>query len=136
MSDLDKLTAEIRRLTEEMRDKAQEETLDRKDLLARVENLDRSIQEICLTFQQAEISRKREWEMVKGLLGEERTDRRTGVKDASTRTHEGRTLLVSGIKAVWNKGGQWVVAAICLLLVLQMQRCSGTEITKLLGIGG
>ena len=127
---MDKMAAEVTALKEELRGKTTAESLDRKELLARLENLDRSIQEMLLTIQQAEIARKREWDMVRELLGEERLERREGVKQVVEEKKEKRSQVVAAVQAIWEKGGQWIVAAICLWLVLQVRSCAEIDLTK------
>lgn len=134
--ELTKLLAEVKALKEAMKVTEGTEALDRKEVLARLENLDRSVQELQLTLQQAEESRKREWELVQKLLSEERAERREGALEVKVEQKERRSLIVGSVKAVWDKGGQWIVAAICLWVVLQMQTCSGVNLARLLKIGG
>jgi hypothetical protein len=129
-------TPDLQSIRDDLRNQAQIGFLDRKDLLAKLENLDRTLNEFHLELQLAEEARKKEWSLVEALLSEERQDRRQGAQEAKDAQHAKQALIVSGVKAIWEKGGQWIIAAICLWIVLQMQKCSGASLldwTKVLG---
>lgn len=134
--DENKMAEELALLRHAVTEKASAETLDRKELLAKLENLDRSLQESTLTAQQAEIARKREWDMVRELLGEERNDRRGELVQHRATVEKRSALLVQAIKSIWDKGGQWIVAALCLLAVLKLQSCAGISLVEILRLGG
>jgi len=129
------LAEELALLRHAVTEKASAEVLDRKDLLAKLENLDRSVQESTLTFQQSEIARRREWDMVRELLGEERNDRRGELIQHRAVVEKHSALVVQAVKSVWDKGGQWIIAALCLLAVLKLQSCAGVNFVELLRLG-
>jgi hypothetical protein len=128
------LAEELALLRHSVTEKASAETLDRKELLAKLENLDRSVQENTLTAQQAELARKREWDMVRELLGEERNDRRGELVQKRAAVEKRSALVVQGIKSIWDKGGQWIIAAICLIAVLKLQSCAGFHLLDILQV--
>lgn len=130
-----KLAEELALLRHSVTEQSGAGVLDRKELLAKLENLDRSLQENTLITQQAEISRKREWDMVKELLGEERNDRRGNLAQQREAVEKRSALVVLAIKSVWDKGGQWIIAAVCLLAVLKLQSCAGFNFMDLIRLG-
>jgi hypothetical protein len=134
-----------------------EERAQWNTILAKLDNFDRSIQELRFLIEQQE-------KRLITLVEEERKDRRAAVadgkeavehseqgahalakklieaelssrKEAIVDQREKRNLLVGGFKAIWDKGGQWVVAAVCLYLVLMFKTCSGTgfDLSKIFG---
>lgn len=68
----------------------------------------------------------------KQLLSEERGERREELQREIARKEDNRNLLKEVAKAVWQKGGQWVVFASCVLLVLFFQKCSGVDVLSIL----
>jgi small-conductance mechanosensitive channel len=127
-------------------------------VLARIENMDRSLSESTLTQEKTDDLRKVEYGRVYDLLLEERKDRRE--------THEGekkalvsdrdyvRSLIAEELSAkklaksnqsqwitsvakeVWAAGGKWIVVAVFLLVVSALLKASGLTIADLIGLSG
>jgi len=120
--------------------------LEQKSIAAKLDNLDRSVQELNLTFQQAEISRKRELELTQRLLDEDRRfskdivrqDRETVQKNTQRdieKRETNRKVLINIGSSIWEKGGQWIVAALCFLIVVKLQSCAGgLDLIKLISV--
>lgn len=95
-----------------------------RDMRARVDNLDRSHQELRLTLSKDIESR----DILIRLLKEEREERRqiTALdrttsqevrKEARADMKEQQALLRSAAQAVWAKGGQWLVLGLVLIIL-------------------
>ena len=129
---------------------------------AKVDNLDRSIAELRLAQEKSESARSSELKRIYDLLGEERKDRRDAVsegrdgeRDARQNEREmlrelireeigdrreqrdtNKNLMVAASKAIWDKGGQWVVAAVALLVISAVMKLTGLSLADVLGLAG
>lgn len=119
--------------------------LEQKGVAAKLDNFDRSIQELALTMLQAEVARKREYDLIQRLMDEDRSFGRTIVQDdlknktekdirKEEDTKEKRQYFVNAIKSVWDKGGHYIVMAICLIIVLKLQSCTNLNFLQILGV--
>lgn len=97
--------------------------LDR-DVRARMENLDRSHQELRLGIEKDAESR----DLLINLLQEERDDRRKATaqdretsievrKEAREDVKEWRGMFTGAFSAVWDKGGQWLILGVVLIFL-------------------
>ena len=131
-------------------------------LSAKVENLDRSIGEMRLAAETAELARNGELKRIYALLTEERQDRRAAVTDGRegerqvqnserallremiqeevserrTTQHENRNLTVAAAKEVWKVGGKYIVAGVALLSVGGVMKLTGLNLADILGLAG
>lgn len=64
----------------------------------------------------------------KQLLLEERGARKEENFREYRRNEENRDLVKLIVKAIWDKGGSAIVLALCILLVLYLQKCSGYDL--------
>ena len=119
--------------------------LELKSVYAKLDNLDRSVQELNLTIQQSELARKRELDLTQRILEEDRSfskgivlqdreiDQKKSKRDEDLEDSN-RKILLTAMSSVWEKGGQWIVAALCLLIVLRLQSCAGGfDLTQIVG---
>lgn len=152
-----RLEGSVAGLAKDMSEHRGEERAQWNTILAKLDNCDRSVQELRFVIEQQE-------KRLIAQVEEERKDRRLAVADgqkAADQSEQGahalvkkliddelgarklaredqkekRNLLVGAAKAIWEKGGQWVVAAVCLYLVLTLKTCggSGFDLSKILG---
>lgn len=159
---LTNLTAALSNLDREYMEGKASARLHANSLSAKVENLDRSVGEMRLAAETAELSRTGELKRIFDLLTEERQDRRTAVLDSregeraiqkserellremiheeinerrSTR-HENRNLMVAAAQEVWKVGGKYIVAGVALLIVAGVMKLTGLNLADLLGLAG
>jgi len=131
-------------------------------ILAKLDNLDRSISEIRLSTENSEKARQEELKHIYDLLNEERKDRREAVvegredvRDASksekdllrelireelgdrreTR-RDNRTLVKKAGQEIWKAGGKYIVAAAVLLILAVVLKTTGLSLVDLLGLAG
>lgn len=120
-------------------------------VLAKLENLDRTIEELRLVTERGETARQTELKHIYDILGEERKDRRdvtsTQGKDEQkllrdmVREEMGgrrseRNLIFQGAKAVWTAGGRYIVLAIAVLFAAGVMKITGMNLADLLGLAG
>lgn len=63
----------------------------------------------------------------KQLLLEERGSRKEEVRREYLRSEDNRYLIKGVAKAAWDKGGSTIILALCIILAMYLQRCSGYE---------
>ena len=140
----------------EARKQARERT---STFAAKLDNLDRSVSEMKLIAEKGESARQAELKRIYDLLGEERKDRREAVTEGREGERDARTserdwvreiireevgdrrtvrdqnknLMVSAGEAIWDKGGQWVVAALALLVLAAVMKLTGLSLAEILG---
>lgn len=122
---------------------------------AKLENLDRSINEMKLLLDKSEVSKREELERIYKLLTEERQDRRgltQAERDQSTVDKEmfralikeeigerrevraeTRNWIKSVALEVWQVGGKYIVAAVCFVLAALLLKAVGFSWTDLFG---
>lgn len=123
-----RLEAAFAEQTKEIAAQHSEERSTWNSAFAKLDNCDRSVQELRFVIEQQE---KRLIEQVE----EERKDRRAAVKAERMDQKENRNMVIHTAQAIWEKGGQWVVAAVCLYLVLTIRQCSpaGFDLSTIIG---
>lgn len=124
---------------------------DHHSTLAKLDNLDRTVSELCLTVETGERTRKAELQRIFDLLAEERTDRRnllsTQGKDEKALIQElvraelkGRTdhsnLAVAAGQAIWAAGGKYLVLAFAILFVATIMKMTGLKLTDFISLTG
>lgn len=129
---------------------------------AKLDNLDRSVAELKLSEEKAESARQAELKRIYDLLGEERRDRREAVSegrdgergareqqsevlrrlvqeemhDRRGQRDQNKDILVSATKAMWDKGGQWIVLSVAFLIMGAVMKLTGVTLADILGIAG
>lgn len=129
---------------------------------AKLDNLDRSVAEMKLITEKGEAARQAELKRIFALLGEERRDRREAIEDGREGERDARVserdwvrqiireetgdrraqrdhhknLMETAGRAVWDKGGQWIVAAIALLIISAVMKATGLSVADILGFAG
>lgn len=131
-------------------------------VLAKLDNLDRSISEIRLATENSESSRQEELGRIYAILKEERQDRRDAVTEGredvrgasnsekdllremireelgerrETRK-EHRALIKTAGHEIWKAGGKYIVAAAVLLILAVVLKTTGLSLVDLLGLAG
>lgn len=120
-------------------------------VLAKLDNLDRTVSELRLTVETGEAARGAELKRIFDLLAEERLDRRDLLsnqgKDEKALIQElvraevqGRkansNLVVSASQAIWAAGGKYIVLAFAILFVAVVMKLTGLKLTDFLSLTG
>lgn len=127
-------------------------------MLAKMDNIDRSMGEVRLLIERSETQRAAEIQRIYDLLEEERKDRRKAVQDGKEGERsavsseremlrelireeiearkDAKNLLISVGKAVWDAGGRWIVAAVAVLVTALITKATGMSLADILGIAG
>lgn len=121
------------------------------NVLAKLDNNDRSVSELRLAIENGEKARKEELRRIFELLTEERRDRRDLVATAGAdekalireiireelgERRKERHLIAEAAKAVWTVGGKYIVLAISILFVALVMKLSGLSLADILGLAG
>ncbi|KKW12790.1 MAG: hypothetical protein UY48_C0009G0023 [Candidatus Gottesmanbacteria bacterium GW2011_GWB1_49_7] len=121
------------------------------NIVAKLDNLDRSISELKLMSEGAEVTRRNELARIFELLGEERKDRKETNADAGKEERaliqeiirselgerkQERSLVVLGAQAVWNVGGRYIVLAVSLLFAAIVMKIAGISLADIIGVVG
>lgn len=159
------LNSTVQSVREDQSATREQARISRNGLNAKLENLDRSVGEMKLASEQAETSRQGELKRIFDMLGEERNDRRDAVSDSREDTtnerdfirkiiqeemgerrldrvaekvavKENKALAVRAAEAVWEKGGQYIVAAMALLVVAAVMKLTGISLADVIGLVG
>jgi len=109
--------------------------LELRNLVAKVENIDRSVQELALALESDQKLRTAEIEWIKELVEERKTDLATAKELEQKNKDVKREMLKSVGKAVWEKGGQWLVFGLVAIILIGLNQALGLGIPflKLLG---
>ena len=120
-------------------------------VLAKLDNLDRTVSELRLTAETNESTRRAELKRIFDLLAEERTDRRDMLvsqgKDERALIQElvraelhgrkdNRNLAVSVGLAIWTAGGKYIVLAFTILFVAAMMKVAGLKLVDFISLSG
>lgn len=131
-------------------------------MAAKLDNLDRSVSELRLAGESAEIHRRDErlanenhrrdeMKRISDILTDERKDRKDITASAGKDEREllrdlireevgerkkERSLTVDAFKAIWAAGGKSIVAALALLFVAAVMKLTGMSLADVLGLVG
>jgi len=129
-------------------------------LAAKVDNLDRSVNEMRHASDNAEKMRQAELRRIYDLLAEERKDRREAVSegregerdaltnerdhvrqmvreemvDAHTQRDRKQGLIQSASKEIWDVGGKYVIASLCIIIVFGVMKLTGISLAEIIGL--
>jgi len=118
-------------------------------VLAKLDNLDRTVSELRLTVETGEKARQAELKRIFDLLAEERTDRRDLVntqgrdekaliqelvRSELKDRHQAKNMWVGAAQAVWTAGGKYIVLAFALLFAAAVMKMTGLKLTDFISL--
>lgn len=127
-------------------------------VLAKLDNLDRSIGELKVATEKAESARQAELKHIYDILGEERKDRRAAILEGREGSKEEqefirvmireelesrrsdradtRNMIKAISSEIWEVGGKYIVAGVVILLLVWIMRATGVNVVDIMGIAG